>query len=258
MRATSDELAACVIVGMMSTYEALLSDCVAPHTWMLFPAGWSEAGDWPDLAASPAPSPLLVQFLLDDELFTADGMRNADLRLAAAYARANAPEAYRGEFYPGPHRFDIPMQEAALAWLQLPGRPARPRRPVGLRHSSCCALNPNAAMLLAIWRICLALCRRPLPAHAKRVEDAAAPTPSASPSSDAAAGRGCGRGDRRSPRPGDSAPFGVSSGWAPSGGATSMASGKPQHVEELVVKERSRDCCRAHWLGRFVPLAPFA
>ena len=42
MRATSDELAACVIVGMMSTYEGLLSDCVAPHTWMLFPAGWSK------------------------------------------------------------------------------------------------------------------------------------------------------------------------------------------------------------------------
>jgi hypothetical protein len=79
-----------------------VSDCVAPHTWMLFPAGWSEAGDWPDLAASAAPSPLLVQFLLDDELFTLEGMRNADLRLAAAYARANAPEAYRGEFYPGP------------------------------------------------------------------------------------------------------------------------------------------------------------
>jgi hypothetical protein len=70
------------------------------------------------LAASAAPSPLLVQFLLDDELFTADGMRNADLRLAAAYALANAPEAYTGEFYPGKHRFDVPMQEAQLAWLQ--------------------------------------------------------------------------------------------------------------------------------------------
>jgi hypothetical protein len=96
------------------------------------------------------------------------------------------------------------MQEAALAWLQsrLSARPTgAPRRPVGLRHSSCCGLNPNAAMLLAIRRICLALCRRALPAQAKRVEDAAAPTPSASPSSDATAGRGRNRGDRRSPRP---------------------------------------------------------
>ena len=125
LRATSDELAACVIVGMMSTYEGLLSDCIAPHTWMLFPNGWSEAGDWPDLAASAAPSPLLVQFLLDDELFTVDGMRNANSYLAEVYARAKAPEAYTGEFYPGPHRFDVAMQEAALAWLQsrLSARP---------------------------------------------------------------------------------------------------------------------------------------
>jgi dienelactone hydrolase len=118
LRATSDDLAACVIVGMMSTYEGLLGDCVAPHTWLLFPAGWSEAGDWPDLAASAAPSPLLVQFLLDDELFTVEGMRNADSRLGAAYAEAGEKEAYTGEFYPGPHRFDVPMQEAAFTWLR--------------------------------------------------------------------------------------------------------------------------------------------
>lgn len=118
LRATSDELAACVIVGMMSTYEGLLSDGIALHTWMLFPAGWSEAGDWPDLAASAAPSPLLVQFLLDDAQFTVGGMRNAHSRMAATYAQAGERESYAGEFYPGPHRFDIPMQEAALAWLQ--------------------------------------------------------------------------------------------------------------------------------------------
>src|SRR5271165_1463393 len=118
MRATSDELAACVIAGMMSTYEGLLSDCIAPHTWMLFPAGWSEAGDWPDLAATGAPSPLLVHFLLDDALFTVDGMRNADSRIAATYAQAGEQKAYTGEFYPGPHRFDVPMQEAAFVWFQ--------------------------------------------------------------------------------------------------------------------------------------------
>ena len=118
MRATSDELAACVIVGMMSTYDGLLGEGVAPHTWMLFPAGWSEAGDWPDLAASAAPSPLLVHYLLDDALFTIDGMRDAHSRLAATYARTGEETAYTGEFYPGPHRFDITMQEAAFTWLQ--------------------------------------------------------------------------------------------------------------------------------------------
>ena len=103
---------------MMSTYDELLSECIAPHTWMLFPAGWSVRGDWPDLAASAAPLPLLVQFLLDDVLFTVDGMRNADSRLATTYAQAGEQGAYTGEFYPGPHRFDVPMQEAAFKWLQ--------------------------------------------------------------------------------------------------------------------------------------------
>lgn len=116
--ATSDHLAACVIAGMMTSYEGLLSDCIAPHTWMLFPAGWSRHGDWPDLASSSAPSPLLVQYLLDDAQFTVAGMRGADAKIAAHYAGAGARQAYLGEFYPGPHRFDLKMQGAAFAWLR--------------------------------------------------------------------------------------------------------------------------------------------
>ena len=111
LRATSDHVAACVIAGMMTTYEGLLSDCVAPHTWMLFPAGWSRRGDWPDLASSSAPSPLLVQYLLDDPQFTVAGMRGADAKIAANYASAGAGQAYLGEFYPGPHRFDLRCRE---------------------------------------------------------------------------------------------------------------------------------------------------
>ena len=37
LRATSDHLAACAIVGMMSTYEGLLDNCVAPHTGCFSP-----------------------------------------------------------------------------------------------------------------------------------------------------------------------------------------------------------------------------
>lgn len=118
MRATSDALNACVIVGMMSTYEDLLDSCVATHTWMLFPGGWSRHGDWPDLAASSAPAPLLVQYALDDPLFTVAGMRAADARIASHYPGVGAPTAYRGEFHPGVHRFDVPMQQNAIAWLR--------------------------------------------------------------------------------------------------------------------------------------------
>ena len=44
-------------------------------------------------------------------------MRGADRRIADHYARVGAPDGYLGEFYPGPHRFDVTMQESAFAWL---------------------------------------------------------------------------------------------------------------------------------------------
>lgn len=110
-------LAATVIVGLMCTYEGLLDRHVAGHTWMFFPHGWARHGDWPDLVAAAAPTPLLVQYDLDDHLFTRAGMEAAHARLTARYDRAGAAGAYEGQFYPGPHQFDLPMQEATFAWL---------------------------------------------------------------------------------------------------------------------------------------------
>jgi dienelactone hydrolase len=117
LQATCDALSAAVVVGLMSTYEALLDHNVSTHTWMFFPSGWSRHGDWTDLAACRAPSPLLVQYDLQDDLFTEKGMREADGKLAGAYAEVGHPEAYSGQFYPGPHKFDLEMQAAAFAWL---------------------------------------------------------------------------------------------------------------------------------------------
>ncbi len=118
LAATADGLSACVVACMMATYAELLDRHIVPHTWMLFPAGLAQLGEMPDLAACAAPRPLLVQYALGDELFTEKGMRDADVRIGSTYARANAPDAYRGEFYPGPHRFDAEMQEAAFEWLK--------------------------------------------------------------------------------------------------------------------------------------------
>jgi dienelactone hydrolase len=116
LTATHAAIAATVIIGLMCTYEGLLDHNMS-HTWMFFPFGWARYGDWPDLAACRAPSPLLVQYALDDELFTVQGMRDADAKLKAHYARVGKPDAYVGQFYPGPHRFDLEMQRAAFAWL---------------------------------------------------------------------------------------------------------------------------------------------
>jgi len=117
LQATHDALRAAVIVGLMSTYAELLSENTH-HTWMFFPFGWSRYGDWPDLAACRAPSPLLVQYDEDDELFTLKGMQDAHERIAGHYQSLGAPEAYTGQFYPGPHKFDLEMQAAAFAWLK--------------------------------------------------------------------------------------------------------------------------------------------
>ena len=118
LQATCDEIGAAVIVGMMSTHPELLDHHVECHTWMFFPPGLARFADWPDLAASRAPSPLLVQYDRHDELFPIQGMQAAHARIALHYDRIGQPDAYLGKFYDGPHKFDVAMQTDAFAWLR--------------------------------------------------------------------------------------------------------------------------------------------
>ena len=115
--ATHDRIRAATIVGLMTTYEELLDKDLS-HTWMMFPFNWAKYGDWSDVAACRAPMPLLIQYDLEDDLFTEKGMRDADQRIRAHYASVGHPEAYAGQFYPGPHKFDLQMQADAFAWLK--------------------------------------------------------------------------------------------------------------------------------------------
>ena len=117
LNATHESIRATVIIGLMTTYQALLDHNMS-HTWMLFPFGWARHGDWPDIAASRAPLPLLVQYDINDDLFTEDGMREAHMRLHEHYWNMGKPDAYTGQFYPGPHKFDLEMQSAAFDWLK--------------------------------------------------------------------------------------------------------------------------------------------
>lgn len=118
LQGTCEQIRAAVIVGQMSTHEALLGRHVAAHTWMFLPPGLAAHADWPDVAAARAPSPLLVQYDRDDELFPLRGMHDADRRIAMHYATVGRSDAYRGEFYDGPHKFDVPMQDSAFTWLE--------------------------------------------------------------------------------------------------------------------------------------------
>jgi dienelactone hydrolase len=110
-------LDAAVVAGMMSSFPAMLDAHVDAHTWMLWPPDVGTVADWPDLVAARAPAPLLVQYDTGDPLFPPDGMRAAHERLTARYARAGAPNTYRGSFHPGPHKFDPAMQDEAFGWL---------------------------------------------------------------------------------------------------------------------------------------------
>ena len=118
LQATCDTIGAAVIVGMMTTHPQLLDHQVDCHTWMFFPPGLARFADWPDLAASRAPSPLLVQYDRDDQLFPIQGMEAAHRRITSHYQQAGQANAYQGQFYDGPHKFDAVMQAEAFAWLR--------------------------------------------------------------------------------------------------------------------------------------------
>jgi dienelactone hydrolase len=118
LQATCDDVSAAAVIGMMTTHPALLDRLVANHTWMFFPPGLALRGDWPDLAAARAPSPLLVQFNREDQLFTPAGMEAGHRQLRERYRQAGAANAYVGEFYDGPHKFDRAMQGSAFAHLE--------------------------------------------------------------------------------------------------------------------------------------------
>jgi len=73
--------------------------------------------DFPEILGLRAPLPVFVLNDSEDPLYTLGEMQAADRILGEVYAKAGAPDQYRCTFYPGPHKFDLHMQEDAFAWL---------------------------------------------------------------------------------------------------------------------------------------------
>jgi dienelactone hydrolase len=115
---------AVAIIAMASSYRDMLDRHVATHTWMLYPPGLTRLCDYPDLVASRAPAPLLVQYATEDALFPLSGMRRAHATITEHY-RAT-PSSYEGTFHEVPHSFTRNMQEEAFTWLtrHLPRPPS--------------------------------------------------------------------------------------------------------------------------------------
>jgi hypothetical protein len=105
-------------VGMMTTWRDYLLNKCHTHTWMIYIPGLPADLDYPEILGLRAPAPTLVLNDVEDDLFTIDEMKRADRMLSEVYAKAGAVDQYKCSYYPGPHKFDRPMQAEASAWFE--------------------------------------------------------------------------------------------------------------------------------------------
>jgi dienelactone hydrolase len=113
-----DRIRCACCVGMMSTWRDYLLNKCYTHTWMVYIPGIPLDLDYPEILGLRVPLATLVQNDSEDQLFTIGEMRRADRILAEVYAKASASDHYQCSFYPGPHKFDRPMQAEAFAWFE--------------------------------------------------------------------------------------------------------------------------------------------
>jgi dienelactone hydrolase len=114
---TDERIACACCVGMMTTWRDYLLHKCYTHTWMVYIPGLPLDLDYPEVLGLRVPRPTLVLNDSDDDLFTLPEMRRADRILTEVFAKAGAADRYHGSFYPGPHKFDRPMQAEAFAWF---------------------------------------------------------------------------------------------------------------------------------------------
>ena len=108
-------------VGFMTTMRGILRNkirCPPGHGLLMYVPRLYSYLDLPDLIGLHAPAPLMVQYNEEDELFTPEGQHEADRKIAEIYHKSGEPGNYAGRFYPGPHKFDIAMQNDVFDWLE--------------------------------------------------------------------------------------------------------------------------------------------
>ena len=108
-----------VCVGFMTTWKDLVLNKSFTHTWMTYVPLLPNELDFPEILGLRAPLPTLVLNDEHDDLYTMEGMQNADSILKQVYKKAKAGRRYRCSFYPGPHKFDKEMQDEAFTWFDM-------------------------------------------------------------------------------------------------------------------------------------------
>lgn len=109
------DVKAAVITAMMSTFADIADGHADDTTWLMITPGLPAVCDWPAVAASAAPIPLLVQFAQHDSHFGLAGMRDADAALAQAYS---GTDALVTQWFDDRHVFSTDMQGAVTDWLR--------------------------------------------------------------------------------------------------------------------------------------------
>lgn len=107
-----------VVAGWMVTYRSILLDHIRNHTWMVYVPGQHAWLDLPDVVTLNAPNPLMVVNCSRDELFTMDGMKEAEAKIAGVYSKMDASGKFACKYYDEPHSLRVPAQDDAIAWLE--------------------------------------------------------------------------------------------------------------------------------------------
>jgi dienelactone hydrolase len=113
-----DERIKCAVpVGFMTTWKDFLFNKSFTHTWMLYVPLLPNELDFPEILSLRAPLPSLVLNDEQDDLYTMPEMQQAEKILQEVYAKANAENNFKCNYYPGPHKFDKKMQADAFDWF---------------------------------------------------------------------------------------------------------------------------------------------
>jgi len=105
-----------VCVGYMTTWRDMAVNQCWTNTWMVNTAILPGEMDFPEILGMRAPLPTLVMNDKKDQLYNLGEMRRADRILGGIYRKARASDRYRCSYYPGFHKFDLPMQSEAFDW----------------------------------------------------------------------------------------------------------------------------------------------
>jgi dienelactone hydrolase len=106
-----------VDVGFMTTWKDFVLNKSYTHTWMVYVPLLPDELDFPEILGLRAPLPTLVLNDIDDTLYTLPEMKQAEKILSGVFKKAGAEERLKCSYYPGPHKFDMPMQEEAFNWF---------------------------------------------------------------------------------------------------------------------------------------------